>query len=193
MHNFHFYTNFYFFKGDYTNLWRKKINEPLFAPQTENNHPRQTSRVANMLLHLTELHMNSVTYIGLVRWSKTWLKNTVPAGLLWEKNTVQLNEWTVSCEGNQPAGWFPQTSEHHHCENRRKTKKDWRISTLVDLWLAPNLVEFFYTTRVLRLWVIILSLFESWLISSSRKRGVRDVTFLKKTTTTSTWRCLFHW
>ena len=28
--------------------------------------------------------------IGPVRWSETWLKNTVPADLLWKKNAVRL-------------------------------------------------------------------------------------------------------
>ena len=49
---------------------------------------------------------------GPVRWSETWLKNTVPAGLLWEENTVAAGSALCSCESNQPAGAGLQTSEH---------------------------------------------------------------------------------
>ena len=54
--------------------------------------------------HLTRM-------IGLIRWSETWLKNTVPTELLWEKNTVRLVWWTVNWEGEQPVGWSFQTNE----------------------------------------------------------------------------------
>ena len=43
---------------------------------------------------------------GPVRWSETWLKNTVLAGLLWEKNIVRLVWWIVNYEEDQPAGWM---------------------------------------------------------------------------------------
>jgi len=50
---------------------------------------------------------------GDKRMREQWLRsliwnlaeNTVPAGLLWEKNTVRLVWWTVTWEGKQPASW----------------------------------------------------------------------------------------
>ena len=65
-------------------------------------------------MHATTQDINlwKSRYNGPVRWSEIWLKNTVPAGLLWEENTVAAGSALCSCESNQPAGAGLQTSEH---------------------------------------------------------------------------------